>query len=44
MNIQINELDKKKTVNLYHNKIQKILENNKNNSNIILYSDEFKNE
>ena len=44
INIQIDELDKKKTANLHHNKIQKILENNKDNSNIILYSDESKNE
>src|SRR6266480_1430700 len=29
---------------LHHNKIQKILKNNENNSNIILYSDESKNE
>src|SRR6266496_3844007 len=32
------------TAILHHNKIQKILENNKDNSNIILYSDESKNE
>ena len=29
---------------LHHNKIQKILKNNENNNNIILYSDESKNE
>ncbi len=44
ISIQISELDKKKTAVLYHNKIQKILTNNEDNSNIILYSDEFKNE
>ena len=43
INIQISELDKEKTAILHHNKIQKILKNNKNNSNIILYSDESKN-
>src|SRR5204862_3472789 len=37
-------LNKEKTAMLHHNKIQKILKNNENNSNIILYSDEFKNE
>ena len=44
IDIQISELDKKKTAILHHNKIQKILKNNKDNSNIILYSDESKNE
>src|SRR5204862_8172593 len=44
IDIQISELDKEKTAILHHNKIQKILKNNKDNSNIILYSDEFKNE
>ncbi len=43
INIQISELDKKKTAILHHNKIQKILKNNEDNSNIILYSDESKN-
>ena len=32
------------TAMLHHNKIQKILKNNEDNSNIILYSDESKNE
>ncbi len=44
INIQISELNKKKITILYHNKIQKILKNNRNNNNIILYSDESKNE
>src|SRR5438552_806337 len=44
IDIQISELDKKETAILHHNKIQKILENNKDNSNIILYSDGSKNE
>src|SRR5437667_3168483 len=44
INIQISELNKEKTAILHHNKIQKILKNNENNSNIILYSDESKNE
>src|SRR5947207_10379460 len=44
INIQISELDKEKTAILHHNKIQKFLKNNKDNSNIIFYSDESKNE
>src|SRR5947207_8119168 len=44
IDIKISELDKEKTATLHHNKIQKILKNNENNSNIILYSDESKNE
>jgi len=44
IDIQISELDKEKTATLHHNKIQKILKNNENNSNIILYSDGSKNE
>src|SRR5204862_6444755 len=44
IDIQISKLDKEKTAMLHHNKIQKILKNNENNSNIILYSDESKNE
>jgi hypothetical protein len=44
INIQISKLDKEKTAILHHNKIQKILKNNEDNSNIILYSDESKNE
>ncbi len=44
INIQISELDKEKTAILHHNKIQKILKDNEDNSNIILYSDESKNE
>jgi ribonuclease HI len=44
IDIQISELDKEKTAVIHHNKIQKILTNNKDNSNIILYSDGSKNE
>jgi ribonuclease HI len=44
LNIQISKLDKEKTAILHHNKVQKILANNKDNSNIILYSDGSKNE
>jgi len=44
IDIQISELDKEKTAILHHNKIQKILRNNEDNSNIILYSDGSKNE
>ena len=44
IDIQISELDKEKTAMLHHNKIQKILKNNENNSHIILYSDKSKNE
>ena len=44
INIQINELNKKEQAFIYFNKIQKILQNNKDNNNIIFYSDESKNE
>jgi ribonuclease HI len=44
INIQIGELDKEKTAVNHHNKIQKILANNRDNSNILLYSDGSKNE
>jgi ribonuclease HI len=44
LNIQISELDKEKTAVLHHNMIQKILANNKDNSNVFLYSDGSKNE
>ena len=44
INIQISELDKEKTAVLHHDKIQKILSENQDDSNIILYSDDSKNE
>ena len=44
IDIQISDLDKEKTAILHHNKIQRILKNNEDNSNVILYSDESKNE
>jgi hypothetical protein len=44
LNIQISELDKEKAAVLHHNKIQKIIANNRDNSNIFLYSDGSKNE
>ena len=44
INIQISELNKKKTAISHHNKIQNILAKNQDKSNIIIYSDGFKNE
>jgi len=44
IDIQISELDKEKTAILHHEKVQKILSKNQDNSNIIIYSDGFKNE
>ena len=44
IDIQISDLDKEKITILYHNKIQKILKNNEDSNNVILYSDESKNE
>ena len=44
INIQISELDKEKTAILHHKKVQNILAKNQDNSNIIIYSDGFKNE
>src|SRR5438034_10989573 len=44
IDIQISDLNKEKTAILHHNKIQKILKNNEDNNNVILYSDESKNE
>jgi uncharacterized protein YebE (UPF0316 family) len=44
IDIQISELDKEKTAILHHEKVQKILSKNQDNSNIIIYSDDSKNE
>jgi len=44
IDIQISKLDKENTAILHHEKIQKLLSRNQDNSNIILYSDNFKNE
>ena len=44
IDIQISELDKEKTAILHHEKVQKILEKNQDNSNILIYSDGSKNE
>jgi ribonuclease HI len=44
MKIEISELDKEKTAVIHYNKIQKILAKNRDNSNIILYTDGSKNE
>jgi ribonuclease HI len=44
IDIQISELDKEKTAVLHHEKVQKILSRNQDNSNMILYSDGSKNE
>ena len=44
IDIQISELDKEKTAILHHEKVQKILAKNHDNSNIIIYSDDSKNE
>src|SRR5436190_19509286 len=44
IDIQISELDKEKTAILHHEKVQKILSKNQDNSNMILYSDGSKNE
>ena len=43
MFIKISELDEEKEAVAYQNKIQKIISNNRDNSNIILYSDKSKN-
>ncbi len=44
IDIQISELDKEKTAILHHEKIQKILEKNQDNSNILIYLNGSKNE
>ena len=44
MFIKISELDKEKEAVAHQNKIQKIISNNRDNSNMILYSDGSKNE
>ena len=44
IDIQISELNKEKTAILLHEKVQKILSKNQDNSNIIIYTDGSKNE
>ena len=44
IDIQISELDKEKTAILHHEKVQKILAKNQDNSNILIYLDGSKNE
>ncbi len=44
IDIQISELDKEKTAILHHEKVQKILLKNQDNSNAIIYTDGSKNE
>ena len=44
IDIQISELDKEKTAILHHEKVQKILSRNQDNSNAIIYIDGSKNE
>ena len=44
IDIQISELDKEKTAYLHHEKVQKILAKNQDNSNILIYLNDSKNE